>query len=121
LPITHLEMTRFFLTLDKGVDLVLMALEKMEGGETFVPKIPSAYIIDVAKAVAPEIPIKVVGIRAGEKLHETLISAEEIVTAAEARDFFILHPRHMSFHTKPYASNLNESWLSVRQIKEMIA
>ena len=72
LPITHIDMTRFWITLQDGVDFVLKNFERMLGGEIFIPKIPSMRIIDLAKAMAPDLKIKIIGIRPGEKLHEIM-------------------------------------------------
>ncbi|WP_163499689.1 UDP-N-acetylglucosamine 4,6-dehydratase (inverting) [Helicobacter suis] len=90
IPITDTRMTRFWITLKKGVAFVLKSLERMHGGEIFVPKIPSMNIVDLAKALAPRIPIQIVGIRPGEKLHEVMISADD--RALEFEDFYILEP-----------------------------
>ncbi|WP_281778551.1 UDP-N-acetylglucosamine 4,6-dehydratase (inverting) [Helicobacter suis] len=90
IPITDTRMTRFWITLKKGVAFVLKSLERMHGGEIFVPKIPSMNIADLAKALAPQIPIQIVGIRPGEKLHEVMISADD--RALEFEDFYILEP-----------------------------
>ncbi|WP_163534600.1 UDP-N-acetylglucosamine 4,6-dehydratase (inverting) [Helicobacter suis] len=90
IPITDTRMTRFWITLKKGVAFVLKSLERMHGGEIFVPKIPSMNIADLAKALAPQIPMQIVGIRPGEKLHEVMISADD--RALEFEDFYILEP-----------------------------
>ncbi|WP_163532936.1 UDP-N-acetylglucosamine 4,6-dehydratase (inverting) [Helicobacter suis] len=90
IPITDTRMTRFWITLKKGVAFVLKSLERMHGGEIFVPKIPSMNIVDLAKALAPQIPMQIVGIRPGEKLHEVMISADD--RALEFEDFYILEP-----------------------------
>ncbi|WP_163555374.1 UDP-N-acetylglucosamine 4,6-dehydratase (inverting) [Helicobacter suis] len=90
IPITDTRMTRFWITLKKGVAFVLKSLERMHGGEIFVPKIPSMNIVDLAKALAPRIPIQIVGVRPGEKLHEVMISADD--RALEFEDFYILEP-----------------------------
>ncbi|WP_163563951.1 UDP-N-acetylglucosamine 4,6-dehydratase (inverting) [Helicobacter suis] len=90
IPITDTRMTRFWITLKKGVAFVLKSLERMHGGEIFVPKIPSMNIVDLAKALAPHIPMQIVGIRPGEKLHEVMISADD--RALEFEDFYILEP-----------------------------
>ncbi|BCZ19504.1 UDP-N-acetylglucosamine 4,6-dehydratase PseB [Helicobacter sp. NHP19-012] len=90
IPITDTRMTRFWITLEKGVAFVLKSLERMHGGEIFVPKIPSMEIVDLAKALAPNIPLKTIGIRPGEKLHEVMISADD--KALEFESFYILEP-----------------------------
>lgn len=92
LPITHEDMTRFWITLDEGVEFVLSSFERMLGGEIFVPKIPSARITDLANAMAPELPINVIGIRPGEKLHEIMCPSDDSHLTIEFDDFFILAP-----------------------------
>ncbi|NLA91386.1 MAG: UDP-N-acetylglucosamine 4,6-dehydratase (inverting) [Synergistaceae bacterium] len=92
LPITDERMTRFWITLDQGVDFVLKAFSRMQGGEIFVPKIPSARITDLAQAIAPHIPQTVVGIRPGEKLHEVMCPADESRLVLEFDDHYIIKP-----------------------------
>jgi FlaA1/EpsC-like NDP-sugar epimerase len=92
LPITDERMTRFTITLDEGVNLVFMALKKMWGGEIFIPKIPSYNIVDIAKAVAPECELKVVGIRPGEKLHEEMITETDSLNTVEFEKYFVILP-----------------------------
>ncbi len=92
LPITDARMTRFWITLQQGVDFVLSCLKTARGGEIFVPKIPSMRMTDLAAQLAPGIPIKIVGIRPGEKLHEVLITAEEARSAVELNDRYIIRP-----------------------------
>lgn len=92
LPITHADMTRFLITLDDGVEFVLRSFERMQGGEIFVPKIPSARMTDLAKTMAPELPIKIIGIRPGEKLHEIMCPSDDSHLTIEFDDFFILSP-----------------------------
>ena len=92
LPITHPEMTRFWITLQQGVDFVLSSMTSMAGGEIFIPKIPSTRIIDIAEALAPELPRKIVGIRPGEKLHETLITEDDAPSTVELQDRFVILP-----------------------------
>ncbi len=93
LPITDPRMTRFWITLDQGAEFVLKSLERMQGGEIFVPKIPSTGIMDIARAIAPECSIKVVGIRPGEKLHEILISEDDGRHTLEYDDYYIIQPQ----------------------------
>lgn len=90
--ITDPRMTRFWLTLDQGVRFVVSAIEAMQGGEVFVPKIPSMNILDLAKALAPDCRVREVGIRAGEKIHETLLSEDESRHALEQDDRYIIQP-----------------------------
>ena len=92
LPITDERMTRFWITLEQGVDFVLKNLERMHGGEIFVPKIPSMSIIDLARAIGPDCELKIIGIRPGEKIHEVLIPREESRNVKEFDDHFIIEP-----------------------------
>ncbi|WP_462171221.1 UDP-N-acetylglucosamine 4,6-dehydratase (inverting) [Pseudoalteromonas xiamenensis] len=92
IPITHEEMTRFWISLQQGVDFVLKNFERMLGGEIFVPKIPSIKITDLAKAMAPNLPIKVIGIRPGEKLHEVMCPADLCFDTYEYHDHFVIAP-----------------------------
>jgi FlaA1/EpsC-like NDP-sugar epimerase len=92
LPITDKRMTRFNITLQEGVDFVLQCLDKMWGGELFVPKIPSCNILDIAKAIAPECKHKIVGIRPGEKLHEEMITETDALNSVEFEKYFVILP-----------------------------
>lgn len=92
IPITHSEMTRFWITLQQGVDFVLKNFERMSGGEIFVPKIPSIRIVDLAAAMAPNLPIKLIGIRPGEKLHEVMCPGELSYSTYEFDDHFVIAP-----------------------------
>ena len=92
LPITHSEMTRFWITLQGGVDFVLKNFERMLGGEIFVPKIPSIRVVDLAKAMAPKLPHKIVGIRPGEKLHEVMCPADDSHLTLEFQDHYVIRP-----------------------------
>jgi len=92
LPITDPRMTRFWITLEQGVEFVLWCLEHMCGGELFVPKIPSMSIMDLAKAIAPECELKIVGIRPGEKVHELMIPRDEARNSLEFDDFYVIQP-----------------------------
>ena len=92
LPITDTEMTRFMITLQQGVDFVLKNFERMKGGETFVPKIPSMKITEVAKALAPNLPHKIIGIRPGEKIHETMCPSDDSHITYEFNDHFVIAP-----------------------------
>ena len=92
LPITDVRMTRFWITLQEGVDFVLKNFERMQGGEIFVPKIPSVNICDLAKAMAPELPHKIVGIRPGEKLHEVMCPSDDSHLTVEFKDHFVIKP-----------------------------
>lgn len=92
LPITHEEMTRFWITLQQGVDFVLHNFARMNGGEIFVPKLPSVRITDLANSMAPHLPHRIVGIRPGEKLHEVMCPADDSYHTFEFHDFFIIAP-----------------------------
>jgi len=92
LPITHKEMTRFWITLQEGVDFVLKNLERMQGGEIFIPKIPSVRIVDLAKSMAPELPINEIGIRPGEKLHEVMCPKDDSHLTIEYDDHYVIIP-----------------------------
>ncbi len=137
LPLTDLRMTRFLITLTDGVDFVIRCLGLMQGGEIFVPKIPSAYIVDVAKAIAPECKWETTGIRPGEKLHEVMIPQEDARNALEFSDFYIIQPPFQwwdqnhyvadnGYHAIKcdedftYASNTNSIWLSVPEIEALL-
>jgi UDP-N-acetylglucosamine 4,6-dehydratase len=131
LPITDVNMTRFWITLKQGVQMVLSSIERMKGGEIFIPKIPSLKVVDLARAIAPECKHEVVGIRPGEKLHELLISEEEMRHAREFDDSFLLEANFEWFESswldgKPvtdrlsYSSKTNDDWLSVEQLKDML-
>ena len=138
LPITDEQMTRFWITLPQGVDFVLKAFQRMQGGELFVPKIPSSRIVDLASALAPELPHKIVGIRPGEKLHETMCPADDSHLTLEFADHFVIRPT-ITFQTpvdytenplgekgRPvvqgheYNSGTNPHFLTVKELKEMI-
>lgn len=92
LPITDTRMTRFWITLQQGVDFVLKNFERMHGGEIFVPKIPSVRIVDLARAMAPDLPHKVIGIRPGEKLHEIMCPADDSHLTLDFADHFVIQP-----------------------------
>ena len=137
LPITHKEMTRFWITLQEGVDFVLKNMERMQGGEIFVPKIPSVRIIDLAKAMSVNLPIKIIGVRAGEKLHETMCPSDDSHLTIEFEDHFVIKPSIIFFsrdndfnsnalgeigvgveHGFEYKSSTNPYFLSIDEIKE---
>lgn len=132
LPITDARMTRFWITLEEGVGLVLKALELMKGGEIFVPKIPSMNIMDLTKAIAPECKTRITGIRPGEKLHEVLIPKDEMRRTFEYRGMFVVCPDEegwknpklakakLTRQENEYASNTNTEWLKVADLKKLI-
>src|SRR5579864_1490418 len=101
LPITDVRMTRFWITLNEGVEFVLSSLGAMHGGEIFVPKIPSMKMTDLAEAMAPNLPIKVVGIRPGEKLHEMMISADDARTSVDMGDRYAIEPAFVEYRREP--------------------
>lgn len=105
LPITDPRMTRFWITLPEGVDFVMQAFERMYGGELFVPKIPSALITDLAKAMAPNLPQKIIGIRPGEKLHELMISRDDSLHTLEFDSHFVITPSIRFVNGSDYACN----------------
>ena len=130
--ITDPRMTRFWLTLDHGVRFVIDCIERMHGGEVFVPKIPSMNIMDLARAVAPGCEIENIGMRPGEKLHESLLGEYEAAHAVETDDMFVIKPEHPwwqgeNWHTaRPvapgftYASDANDEFLSIDDLRQMI-
>jgi UDP-N-acetylglucosamine 4,6-dehydratase len=133
ITITDERMTRFWITLDQGVHFVMNCIEQMQGGEVFVPKIPSMKITDLATAVAPDTNIDVIGIRPGEKLHEVLISEDEARTTIELDHMYVVQPAEALWfgrtwehqgkslpHGFRYASNTNMEWLSIEDLKKII-
>lgn len=114
LPITDARMTRFWITLQEGVDLVLKSFERMHGGEIFVPKIPSARMTDLAAAMAPDLPIKIIGIRPGEKLHEIMCPADNAHQTLEFTDHYVICPAITFITQSDYKVNaIGESARSV--------
>jgi UDP-N-acetylglucosamine 4,6-dehydratase len=111
LPITHKDMTRFWITLQQGVDFVFKCMERMDGGEIFVPKIPSVRIVDLAKAMAPDLPFEIVGIRPGEKIHEVMCPADDSHLTIEFDDYFVIAPS-ITFYSRK--SDFTESVLQER-------
>jgi len=105
LPITHADMTRFMITLRQGVEFVLKDFERMQGGEIFIPKIPSMYMTELAKAIAPELPQKIVGIRPGEKLHEIMCPADDSHLTLEFDDHYVICPTIQFAHKADFTSN----------------
>jgi len=106
LPVTDERMTRFWITLERGVDFVVSCLHSMAGGEIFVPKIPSSTILDLAKAMAPHLPIKVIGIRPGEKLHEVMITEDDARNTIELADRYVIEPAFAFWNRDAYGKNL---------------
>jgi len=136
LPITHVDMTRFNISLQDGVDLVMFALQNHLGGEIFIPKIPSYRILDVAEAVAPECEKRVVGIRPGEKLHEEMITDTDSLNTIDLGPYYAILPsvsftyseeeylQHHSAFKVPfgfkYNSGENEEWETVTSLRKLI-
>lgn len=130
LTVTHREMTRFWLTLQDGVLFVINCLSTMEGGEIFVPKIASAKMLDLAKAIAPEAKCKFVGIRSSEKIHEVLLTVAESRHSRDMGSFFCIEPEHKFWKMKTDGNplpegfsytSLNNPWkLSVEEIRSML-
>lgn len=133
LPITDFEMTRFWISLEQGVQLVIKALAESGGGETFIAKIPSFKITDLAKAILPGCTMKEVGIREGEKLHEVMVTKEDAPYTYEYDKHFIVYP-HMSWWSQDrvvsggkkvaprfeYSSGTNTQWLSVEELQALL-
>ena len=135
LPITHDKMTRFWITLNQAVDFVLKSFERMQGGEVFVPKIPSIKLMDLIKAMAPKLNYKIIGIRPGEKLHEKMCSMQEAHLTIDFKDYYVIKPSIKFYDIdinylknalneigKPvpenfeYRSDNNEHFLSIKEI-----
>jgi len=138
LPVTDERMTRFWITLQEGVDFVLKAFERMQGGEIFVPRIPSARITDLAEAIAPGLPTRIVGIRPGEKLHEVMCPRDDCHLTLEFADHFVIRPTIVFDHCDAcyeenplgergqavpedfeYSSGTNPELLSISQIRAL--
>ncbi len=133
IPITDPRMTRFWITLDQGVKFVIDNLQRMDGGEIFVPKLPSMNIMDLAKAIAPECRTEVVGIRPGEKIHEVMVPEDESWHTLEFDDYYAICPSHKSWMSgdgkggEPcpdgfcYSSDSNDQWLDVDALRQLVA
>ncbi|MCI9646296.1 MAG: UDP-N-acetylglucosamine 4,6-dehydratase (inverting) [Lachnospiraceae bacterium] len=133
LPITDYRMTRFWISLEQGVELVIKALKESKGGETFISKIPSFKIIDLAQAILPGCKMPEVGIREGEKLHEIMVTQEDSLSTYEYEKHFIIYP-HMEWWNPnkiqpggkqieqgfEYSSGTNTQWLSVEDLQERL-
>ncbi len=135
IPITDTRMTRFNITLEQGVDLVLYAIVHMWGGEIFVPKIPSYRIMDLAEAIAPHCPKKIVGIRPGEKLHEEMITETDALSTLQFSKYFVILPSMRLWDVESYrqafdgqfcpdgfryCSGTNSDWLGIEQLRDLI-
>lgn len=132
ITITDEQMTRFWITLEQGVHFVIGCIERMVGGEIFIPKIPSMKVTDLADVIAPGVRKKIIGIRPGEKLHEVLMVPEEARHAKEFDKYFVVEPEFNFWDKnngqggKPlpldfsYASNTNKEWITKEQMQELL-
>src|SRR5690606_9222469 len=134
LPITDPRMTRFWITLEQGVNFVLSSLGIMAGGELFVPKIPSMKMTELARAMAPQLPHEIVGIRPGEKLHEVMITEDDARMTLELDDRYVICPQQprwsrehlLQLGAKPvkddfrYSSEINGEWLDAANLNGLI-
>ena len=134
LPITDDRMTRFWITLEQGVNFVLSSLEIMQGGETFIPRIPSMKMTDMANAIAPDLPHEVVGIRPGEKIHEIMITSDDGRNTLELSDRYVIEPNfpfwNRETYTKKgaqpvsddfhYSSDSNDKWLNSKELLQLL-
>ena len=136
IPVTDERMTRFSITLQQGVDFVLQSMERMIGGEIFVPKLPSYRILDVVKAIAPDASIDAVGIRPGEKIHEVMVPADEAWHTLEFDDHFVILPTQSWWRRSDkmadrggvqcpdgfsYSSGTNTEWLGVDDLRDIVS
>lgn len=132
-PVTDERMTRFWITLKQGVQFVIDNLQRMQGGELFVPKIPSMKVVDLAKAIAPDCDIDIVGIRPGEKLHESMITEDDARHTVEFDNYYVIQPE-FSWWQAPkiegarrlpegfcYASDTNTQWLTVEALRDLVS
>lgn len=138
LPITEADMTRFWITLEKGVNFVLKNFARMKGGEIFIPKIASMKMVDLAKTMAPHLSVKIIGIRPGEKMHEVMVPKDDSHLTLEFNDHFVIQPtilftQHNDFTCNAlgekgvpvkqgfeYSSETNTQWLDAKGLMEMI-
>lgn len=132
LPVTDERMTRFWITLEHGVQFVIDNLSRMHGGELFVPKIPSMNVVDLAKAIGPDCEIKIVGIRPGEKLHEAMITEDDARHTIEFDDYYVIQPEFNWWSEENrkgskslaedfnYVSNTNTQWLTVEELRDLV-
>ena len=134
LPITDFRMTRFWITLEEGVELVFKALEESKGGETYISKIPSFKITDLAEAMLPDCKLKEVGIREGEKLHEVMVTKDDSRMTYEYKNHYIVYPHFDWWNSErffteggqpiedgfEYNSGTNKEWLDVEELTELL-
>ncbi|MCB0390357.1 MAG: UDP-N-acetylglucosamine 4,6-dehydratase (inverting) [Bdellovibrionales bacterium] len=136
LPITDERMTRFWITLEQGVNFVIQSLENMKGGEIFVPKIPSMKVVDIARALAPNIDLEFVGIRPGEKLHEIMVPEDEARNTLEFENYYVIQPAFHWWDTTSYQekmggspvdddfsyrSDKNTQWMSTEELRKLVS
>lgn len=135
IPITHPEMTRFWITLEQGINMVLSSFDLMNGGEIFVPKIPSMKVVDLANAIAPGIPHDIVGIRPGEKLHEVMVTGDDARMTVDLGDRYAILPAFRFWTANEdtsagvkrvpnnfnYSSDINDEWLDEVGFNELMA
>ncbi len=129
--VTDGRMTRFWITLEQGAEFVMRCIEQMQGGEIFVPKIPSLAVLDMAKALAPNCEVEYIGIRAGEKLREVLVSQDEARQTVEMDNMYVIRPLHSWWQSDNWAeakslpdsfsfcSDTNTQWLSIDELRKM--
>jgi len=138
LPITEAEMTRFWITLEQGVNFVLKNFERMKGGEIFIPKIASMKMVDLAKSMAPHLGVKIIGIRPGEKMHEVMVPKDDSHLTLEFHDHYVIQPSILFTQKNDftcniigetgtpvkygfeYSSETNTQWLDAKGLMEMI-
>jgi UDP-N-acetylglucosamine 4,6-dehydratase len=132
LTLTHPEMTRFWLTIGQGVAFTIQCIERMHGGEVFVPRIPSMRLVDLARAIAPECDLQFIGIRPGEKVHEVLVSEDESRNTRDMGDRFVIHPSHPWWPESQrdagqalpdgysFTSDGNDRWLTVDELRALL-
>ena len=135
IPITDERMTRFWITLEQAVEFVISSLNRMNGGELFIPKIPSMNIMDLAKAIAPDAKIEIIGIRPGEKIHEVMISSDDAINTIEFDSHFVIQPSQPWWDDVKYneinggkkvkagfkySSDINDQWLSSETLKKIL-
>ncbi len=135
IPITDERMTRFWITLHQGADFVMASLKRMQGGEVFVPKLPSMNLMDLAEAIAPGCRKEIIGIRPGEKIHEVMIPADESRLTREFEDYYAICPIRRSWAMEPaeetqpgkpckdgfcYSSDKNPQTLAVEELRELV-
>jgi len=132
LPITDKRMTRFWITLNQGVQFVIDNIERMQGGEIFIPKIPSMKVTDLAEAICPNCEVEYIGIRPGEKLHEVMITEDDARQTIEFDDYYVIQPEFVWWNKEQmvggkkltegfrYSSETNTDWLSIDELIKLI-